>query len=320
MQLGSYLTSRGEPPGQLLREIGLPPETLLGSDIWLPRDSVLDLTHSVVRVTGDVLLGFRIGELFDLQNYGKWTEQLTQCATLGEALHYVCRHLHQLETGTRITLQRKGDTLTLRSNLVGRMSSDPRHQYDGHMSALVKVLRIAAESFAVTLHLPHDCRHLGVVEEILGLEAVASCPHAELVFPAGALELPLVTRRAPSDLEVSRAEGICRDVFHKISTAVDREQQTVAGIAKDLSLNVRTMQRHLSAWGFSFEEILDGYRRHRALELLLDTGLSVTHIAHGLGYSDAAHFTRAFRRWYDVSPRSARRDRDCGRLAGFVVG
>jgi AraC-like DNA-binding protein len=317
--LGSYLTSRGEPPGQLLRELGLPPETLLGSDIWLPRDAVLDLTHSVERLTGDVLFGFRLGELFDLQNYGKWTEQLLKCDTLGEALHYVCRQLHQLETGTRMSLHRQGDTLTLRSELVGSMSSDPRHQYDGHMSVLVKVLRTAAEPFAVTLRLPHDCRHLGVVEEILGLEVVASCPHAELVFPAGALELPLTTRRAPSDHEVSRAESICREVFHKISTAADREQQTVAGIAKDLSLNVRTMQRHLSAWGVSFEEILDGYRRHRALELLLDSGLSVTHIAHGLGYSDAAHFTRAFRRWYDVSPRSARRGGDCGRLAGFVV-
>jgi len=308
LQVGSFLSERGESPGELLRKLDLPPEVLLGSSVWIDRDVVLKLTAAVEAITGDALMGIHLGSMFDLQNYGMWTERLARSANLGEAFRYVFLHIHQLETGTRMSLYRAGNNAILRSELVGRMAADPRHQYDGHLCVLIKLLQLAAESFEIALRLPHECSQVTEIEDIIGLETLTGCDHAELVFDVAALQLPLAADSLPASRERPRAEQTCREVFRRVSTAVDPERQTVAGIAEELALSVRTMQRHLSAWGFSFEEILDGYRKRMALEQLLNAPLSVTDIAHGLGYSDTAHFTRAFRRWYGVPPRSVRRN------------
>jgi AraC-like DNA-binding protein len=57
----------------------------------------------------------------------------------------------------------------------------------------------------------------------------------------------------------------------------------------------------------TFEELVDEYRRDRACRLLTRADHSILEIAYSLGYSDPAHFTRAFKRWTGGSPRSYRK-------------
>lgn len=305
-QVGAYLAPRDIAPGQLLRDMNIPAETLLGSNIWLPRDSVLELTWAIERRAGDELLGFHLGSLFELENYGEWTRRLLRCATLGQALRYLCLTLHEQETGTRLSLRRQGDSVSIRSEMLGKMTADPRHQHDAHLYVLVKFLRCASQPVALTLRLPRHYRRVAEVEALLDLRVECGCDHAELVFDAAALELPMTDTLPQPKHRASRAELTCQQVYREIVRTSDLSRPTTASIADELALSVRTMQRRLSSWGFSFEEILDSYRKRRALELLLHTRASVTEIAYGLGYSDAAHLTRAFRRWYGMPPRAAR--------------
>jgi AraC-like DNA-binding protein len=62
------------------------------------------------------------------------------------------------------------------------------------------------------------------------------------------------------------------------------------------------MQRHLEAWGVTFEQLLQDLRLHHALIGLREQGRTVTDVAFELGYSDAAHFSRAFLRWTGQNP------------------
>jgi len=78
---------------------------------------------------------------------------------------------------------------------------------------------------------------------------------------------------------------------------------TVAYAATHLRTSVRTLQRRLSASGLTFTKLVDEIRRSAAIELVLAGALTGAQIAHMLGYSDQAHFTRAFRRWTGASPR-----------------
>jgi AraC-like DNA-binding protein len=68
-------------------------------------------------------------------------------------------------------------------------------------------------------------------------------------------------------------------------------------------MNVRRMQRHLAVWGVTFHDLLDEYRSRMALSYMQSRKYSVTDVAFRLGYSDTAHFIRAFRRWNGISPR-----------------
>ena len=73
-------------------------------------------------------------------------------------------------------------------------------------------------------------------------------------------------------------------------------------IAEIASVQVRTLQRRLRAEGLSFKKLVDQARFLETMDLVGDQDVTFTEIAHHLGYTDQAHFTRAFRRWAGVTP------------------
>ena len=75
-------------------------------------------------------------------------------------------------------------------------------------------------------------------------------------------------------------------------------------IAAKLGLSRQTLFRQLRAEGVTFEKVLDNLRHKRALYYLKIKKLPVTETAYLLGFSDAAAFSRAFKRWTGESPGS----------------
>lgn len=73
-------------------------------------------------------------------------------------------------------------------------------------------------------------------------------------------------------------------------------------IAAKLGLSRQTLFRQLRTEGVTFERILDELRHRRALYYLKSKKLPVTKTAYLLGFSDAAAFSRAFKRWTGESP------------------
>jgi len=84
--------------------------------------------------------------------------------------------------------------------------------------------------------------------------------------------------------------------------------ETLPAAARAAGLSRRTLHRRLSEAGLSFSKLRDEARLVTAMRLL-DTDLKLSEIAVELGYSDPAHFTRAFKRWTSVSPLLYRRVR-----------
>lgn len=80
------------------------------------------------------------------------------------------------------------------------------------------------------------------------------------------------------------------------------EAPTIANVATRLSMNVRTLQRCLGDEGLIFRALLGECRRRHATAALAAGRLSISAIARQLGYSDSAHFARAFRGWTGRTP------------------
>ena len=77
---------------------------------------------------------------------------------------------------------------------------------------------------------------------------------------------------------------------------------TQADIASTLGMSLRNLQRKLSDQGTSFKDILEQTRRKLALEYIEQRHLTLGEIAYLVGFSSAANFNRAFKRWTGVSP------------------
>jgi hypothetical protein len=73
--------------------------------------------------------------------------------------------------------------------------------------------------------------------------------------------------------------------------------------AAALGTSERSLQRRLAAAGVSYRQLLDVARKEAAERYLSDARLSIAEIAYLLGYSEAAAFNRAFRRWRHERPQ-----------------
>lgn len=77
---------------------------------------------------------------------------------------------------------------------------------------------------------------------------------------------------------------------------------TVASIAEACDMSKRSLQRRLAEKGTHYSEVLDAVRFDVAKRMLRDENKSITDVSELLGYSDATHFARAFRRIAGIAP------------------
>lgn len=128
---------------------------------------------------------------------------------------------------------------------------------------------------------------------------------AAIVFPASLLELP--NPRVPEPLVLGHTElpdssDLVACAERLIGLAMLDGRPSIDWLCRHLKLSRRTLQRRLATYGTSFDVLFDRVAFARA-QSLLQSGSGVTDVAYELGYSDPAHFSRAFRRWAGVSPR-----------------
>ena len=93
-----------------------------------------------------------------------------------------------------------------------------------------------------------------------------------------------------------------------INTYSLTKNTSIEETAEIVEMSVRTLQRRLKANGLKFNDLLNEAKFDHAKEKLHDTQTPIKDIAESLGYSDAAHFTRAFHQWSGKSPTDYRKE------------
>ncbi|WP_345772756.1 helix-turn-helix transcriptional regulator [Vibrio sp. Isolate31] len=75
-----------------------------------------------------------------------------------------------------------------------------------------------------------------------------------------------------------------------------------------LNMHVRTIQRRLEHEGVVYKTLIEEMVLEQVLELLKQPDLSITQVGAQMGYSDSSHFTRAFKRQMNMTPRQYRKE------------
>lgn len=91
-----------------------------------------------------------------------------------------------------------------------------------------------------------------------------------------------------------------------LKTYTQTKSISIEELADITDLSVRTLQRRLKANDLQFNDLLKEAKFEHAKEKLYDRQMPIKEIAESLGYSDAAHFTRAFHQWCGMSPTKFR--------------
>lgn len=152
------------------------------------------------------------------------------------------------------------------------------------------------------------------VEQVLGADlsrGAGTHPRAHVSFSEAHLLAPNPAPRPRPPETGTRdagAQGAIPDdllglVEHLIRLELLMGRPALAPVARRLGMSARTLQRRLVHRGVTFEQVARSVLQGEAESLLRQRRLSVAAVALDLGYSEPAHFTRAFRGWTGLSPR-----------------
>ena len=140
-----------------------------------------------------------------------------------------------------------------------------------------------------------------------------SKPDSSITIPVELLQLPVqldipekktTIKNTDADADTDFSNSI-RNIINTYSLTKNISIDETAEIAE---ISVRTLQRRLSDHGLHFNELLGEAKFTHAKMKLQATEMTVIQVAKSLGYSDAAHFTRAFKRWAGVTPSDFRKE------------
>ena len=119
------------------------------------------------------------------------------------------------------------------------------------------------------------------------------------------LEIPKI-KIADNNSDADADIEFTNSIRQILKTYTQTKSISIEELADITDLSVRTLQRRLKANDLKFNDLLKEAKFEYAKEKLHDTQTPIKEIAESLGYSDAAHFTRAFRQWCGMSPTKFR--------------
>jgi len=316
----------GGSVSRLFRRAELPLRLIEHPDCLIPLRDQLKLVEYASREIADAALPARLSTEGGVEHLGAFGQYVCGAPRLGEAITRCNAYMSSmLQSGTRLSLVRVGRDVRWSYWLtdgaeIGRQKNEILAL--GYMLDLLR--RYAGHSPTVRGELPGPpVAALSSIQDQFGCELVRS-EIAALVFPAQYLEYPQRARVAPAGLrqapQAPRAARVARvapgnlpdpcDLVAQIECLVAlgllERRPTQAWVCRRLRIPGRSMQRSLARAATSFQQIRERVLSAQATQLLRCGDLSITQIALDLGYSDPAHFTRAFIQWFGESPRTWR--------------
>lgn len=314
--------SKGVDADLLLERVRLTRAELDEFDGRIGVDSLLALWEAAAEASGDPCFGLHAGEHFvEAKTIHVVGYSARNSPTLGECYARTIKFARLTNEGSLLELERRASEAHLFLNAARGHAAWPRVYSEMAMAAYLSIGRswtkTAIEIVRATFHHPEP-DDISEYVRIFGPNVSFSGERNEMVFPAGALDLPL-KEPDPALQEYLDARatallgglGQSREFEGRVRAIIDEELANgapdVETVARRLGMSRRTLQRRLREEGHSFKQLADDVCKTTALALVANPRFSISAIAAMSGYLDSKSFRAAFSRWTGQTPRDYRR-------------
>jgi AraC-like DNA-binding protein len=320
--------SVGLAAADLLREIGAPADRIwersrlpaiphLGPERLVPFHLIVGFVEDAAAVQGMNDLGLRLAQRFGLGCVGAFGAAIRHAPTLHAALEAARHGVQGHNSAAQYWTVLDGDSVRLCRRI--RSAERRFRQSDLLTVALMAdvVRAVAGPQWRPPRIELQSCGAAPNDRIELFSEAVVevSRPVTSITFPRAYLSRSMTgaSARAPATSwsdewrSTSPPADFLASLEIVIGALLETRHLDIGAAAVAAATSVRSLQRRLTELGVSFSEVVDRVRFRVASELLRDESVKIIEVAYAAGYSDPAHFTRAFRRWTSLSPIEYRR-------------
>ena len=236
---------------------------------------------------------------------------IEESENLKELLETFCEIASQQSSLARFYLTDKGPHHTLCYKASALSKGDIQMELY-RITGMIQLVQLAsgAEWRPETIHLNQQKSKVVDASPLLTKSMISfSQPDSSISIPLELLQLPVhleIPVKTQTGSDADRNNDFANSIRNIINTYSQTKNIGIEEVANIVEISVRTLQRRLSDHGLHFNELLNEAKFTHAKAKLKDSKMPIMEIAKSLGYSDAAHFTRAFHNWSGMSPTKFR--------------
>jgi AraC-like DNA-binding protein len=311
------LIAEGIAPEEALRGVHVRQDELYAPATRISLNQMVEACCNAIRLSRDPQIAFRVGSSIHVSAYGMYGYAMLCCTDFRRVMAFACKY-HQLAVPLiDITFEEKGDWAIWKVTPLPHPRIDaPLYRFlvELHMGIHCSLHRdVMGPSFTQSrIGVTYGASETLTFPELVGCPILFKQPTNHFVFEKAWLDgEPVLGHRMTFAAILAMCDDLLADMVQRGGVAGRVRQlllrdianrPSFEGAAKLLRTNPRTLRRQLTAQGTSFRELVDELRMQFAVKYLRDTDLTNEDIALALGFSDAANFRQAFRRWTKKSP------------------
>lgn len=298
----------------------LPPGAMISQ-----ADELAVLADIAPLLAHDPLAPIKVGSNFGLSGYGVLAMMLMNCATIYDAIQMGIRYqgLTFLFSEMRFSLDNDEAALVLEPCLLPEhlqrfiIDRDLAGTFQ-FISLMQSVLGQSGRPLRVDIPYPEPTE-ANFYREKLGCPVQFNSDLVRFVIDSNLLRQPLPNASSTAlalyqqqcddilqQREYARTGALAQQVKHYLSL-FHAGFPTISQCAAAFGRSERQFRRLLKEENQQFQQILDEVKQEKACQLLNNSGLSVEQVALQLGYTEAAAFIRAFRKWQGLTPAQYRK-------------
>ena len=321
--ISDFVETRGGSIERIFNRVDLPLVLLDNPDLPLPLGEQFKVLSEAGREIGDPFFGAALGRLVRMDKLSAFGAWVSSAPTLAGAIDRSHRGLNRyLQTATVLQF-RTSETRACWSIEFLDPGEDGRFQNEllGVSYLIDGVRNYAGRSWspAVIRSTCAGAAQAAALEKVFEAPVMHGASVSAIEFDIALLSATGRQKTNPDlgfEPPIPPSSGSREDVAALLAIALLEGYPRIDWVASKLKTSRRSLQRSLDAEGCSFSLVLEDLLKDRASILLRSTDRDVTDIALQLGYSDSAHFSRAFRRWTGIAPSRYRTDGHAGSLQG----
>jgi AraC-like DNA-binding protein len=320
--LFDMLIDQGCSAAEILKNVNLTPDVVHSPKARISLADLMTACENAIRFSNDPHLPYRIGTSVHISAYGMYGFAILCCPDFRKAMAFAeLYHALAAPLATIEFTEEEGvASWVIEPN--PRAATDPQvyrfiteMQIGIHISLMRDIMGPAFTPDRINLAYP-EAHDFGLPADQIGCRLGFASPTNQIVFQSTWLDQAAnLGNRTTYPAVVALCDDLLNDLKSRVGVAGEirallirdiTNPPTLAAIAKLLEVSDRSLRRQLREQGISFRGLLDELRMQVAVKYLRTTRLANEDIALALGFSDAANFRRAFRRWTNKSPSQVR--------------
>ncbi|MBD9426175.1 AraC family transcriptional regulator [Pseudomonas sp. PDM15] len=317
--LRRQLDALGLDSAALCREAGLDPALLDDANARYPLHATTRLWQLAVAASGDPTLGLHTSRHVAPTTFHALGMAVMASGTLREVFERIVRYHQVVSDALELELRETDEVCELHLRLPPGSPAPAPEAIDAFAAIYVRTCRnrLGRDYAPLAVHLrrplPIDPRPW---QEVFRAPVHFAASEDVLCFARADLDRPLgdgnpelaahneaVLRKR---LEALQPDTVARRLRRALEQCLPNGEPSAEALAHGLHLSLRSLQRHLSDEGSSYEQVLADTRRDLALDHLREADCSISEVAYLLGFADSSSFSRAFKRWTGQSPSQYR--------------